>query len=115
MLHMKRTLDLDICKSSWDGNRIYVKDWNKLFKRKDYIRPNTRIMKFYIGDAKDCEMRRKKYKKRGFNIRLHPNFIQMENAINSISKVKYGRNNINPILQHVLDGTLNLESFDEKS
>lgn len=112
MLHIKRTFDLDICKSAWDGNNIYIKNWNKLFEKKDYIRPNTKIMELYT-ERRGYQCRMDKYTARGFDIHLHPNFKEIEAYINSLTTTKGKRNNINPILRYVRDGKLDLERFDQ--
>jgi len=45
------TFDLDICMSGFDGRNLYVRSWDKLIYKKDYIKPNTKFMlNFYMMD-----------------------------------------------------------------
>ena len=41
---IKATFDLDICQNIFDGNKLYIKNLNKLIYKYDYIKPNTRFM-----------------------------------------------------------------------
>ena len=111
-LYIKRSFDLDICKNTFDGNNLYVKDWNKLIERRDIIRPNGYIMLFYEcrGTYDDIYSKRlKKYIDRGFELKKHAKY----NEIIEYMKMLSQENTINKnLLNYVADGTLDLESFD---
>lgn len=71
--------DMDICKNIFDGEKLFVKSWNMLFKKKSYILPKSVLMSFY-GINKDKE-RMQKYLYKGFDVKLHPNYHKMQKII----------------------------------
>ncbi|CAK7995031.1 Hypothetical protein POVR1_LOCUS549 [uncultured virus] len=109
------TYDLDICKSSFECERLYVRSWPKLFGRYDYIKCNMRfVMRYYGGDlAEDggvnleaTEERMKKYQDRGFRIEHHPMNSQIvDHIMNSMSDPELIG------IDAVLTGKINLDKF----
>jgi hypothetical protein len=112
--------DLDICKSSFDGDKLYIRSWKKLICKYDYIKYNARfIMAVYdiktkAGIDKDITLERlEKYKSRGFDIKLHPNSDDInKHIINAINSGKYliNRNNHDKI-RYIEDGSIDLNKF----
>jgi hypothetical protein len=93
---IKHTFDMDICQNFFDGKQLCVSRWDKLIDKKDFIKPNALLLKFYLEhDTKDysnekaykddiyqtcldkSEVRMKKYQERGFQIELHPKYDQI--------------------------------------
>ena len=116
LLYIKRSFELDICKNSFNGNNLYIKDWNKLIERRDYIRPSEYTMVFIGGRYYNkylCKSRMQKYENKGFKINRHPKHDKMIKYMNSLAKNKrLGSNSLKNLLDYVADGTLDLESFD---
>lgn len=78
------TFDMDICKSYFDGEKLYVKSWDKLFNRKDYIKPNGLLMQYYSKNVHVenlCRDRIEKYRLRGFDIQYHPEYDKIKQYI----------------------------------
>jgi len=118
------SFDLDICKSAFDGENLYVRSWNKLFKRKDYIKPNTRVLTniydtetLYDRTQEVSDKRIQKYLDRGFDIQKHPQFTKIEDEILSIlnsNRYIYKYNNYyNSIdkIKYIEDGSINLDKY----
>lgn len=87
--------DLDICKSCFDGENLYVRSWKKLFERYDYIKCNMRfVTKFYRDTGDDesgidleiTEHRAEKYRSRGFKIFPHPKTNEIIESIKEAMK-----------------------------
>lgn len=82
--YMDKTFDMDICKSYFDGRKLHVKSWQKLWHRTDYIKPNGLLMRYYIDNINVealSQSRIDKYKARGFNIGFHPHYQEIKAAI----------------------------------
>lgn len=117
------TYDLDICKNVFDGKNLYVRSWSKLFKRKDYIKPNTRLlMRQYSHTTKHSEdtvdWRRAKYLQRGFTIDLHPQFNEMKQIIdlklnNLPGRLEYNRYHpdLQDVITYIIDRQINLDTY----
>jgi hypothetical protein len=109
------TYDLDICKSYFDGDNLYVRCWEKLFRRSDYIKCNMKFaMHYYQNNNEEeptnmdkTESRLKKYRSRGFNIELHPQNSDIITYITDIMKLPHVKNGV----QAVNDNLLNLDLF----
>lgn len=93
--YINMTFDMEICKNYFDGNNLYIKSWDKLIKRSDYIKPgNLLMLKEYIKRNVSClelsKIRMNKYIKKGFNISLHPKYkeikLYIENLILEMKK-----------------------------
>jgi hypothetical protein len=84
--------DLDILTNIFDGERLLVKSWDKLFKKTDAIRPGNMLTYAYSGVIHDTDSyaldtkflfkeralhRKRKYIERGFNIRFHSAFDRL--------------------------------------
>lgn len=90
---IKSTFDLDICQNIFDGKKLQLKNLNKLIYKYDYIKPNTRFMlTVYEQEEKNEEEatknRMKKYLGRGFNIKLHPQYDEINDFVINILKLK---------------------------
>lgn len=78
---INNSFDLDICKCCFDGEKLYIKNCNKIFYKYDYIKPMYPLMYLYYNDNglghdkcdKKTNDRSEKYIKRGFNIKPHKN------------------------------------------
>lgn len=82
--YINATFDMEICKNFFDGEKLYIKSWNKLINRSDYIKPNGLLMEYYVDTSKVKELsfnRLKKYKERGFNVQLHPKYDEIKTFI----------------------------------
>jgi hypothetical protein len=87
------SFDLDICQNIFDGKNLQIKNINKLIYKYDYIKPNTRFMlTIYehssINDDKITKCRMQKYIERGFNIKLHPQYDEIDKFIVDTLKLK---------------------------
>ena len=82
------SFDLDICKSCFDGERLYVRSWKKLLYKYDYIKPNGMLMEFYPHDVNENKVkgRREKYQRRGYKIEYHPRYAEI---LDYLSEIKY--------------------------
>lgn len=91
------SFDLDICKTCFDGENLFVKNMDKLIHKHDEIKPFSVLMMYYVFSMdkhqhKLTEERMKKYISRGFNISKNKNYEQMYgDLINHIST--FYRNN----------------------
>jgi len=90
---IKASFDLEICQNIFDGKNLQIKNLNKLIYKYDYIKPNTRFMlsvyepdKEY--DNKCTEKRIHKYLERGFNIKHHPKYDEINQIVFDILKLK---------------------------
>lgn len=103
--YINATFDLDLCKSCFDGEKLYIKSWKKLFEKYDYIKPNALLMSFYEesqiqNKSKDRQI---KYLERGFKIMQHPLYHQI---IDYIKKRKLNRS-----FAYQLVDQVNLDQF----
>jgi hypothetical protein len=90
---IKASFDLDICQNIFDGNKLQIKNVNKLIYKYDYIKPNTRFMlSVYEPDEKydnKCtEKRMEKYLERGFDIKFHPKYDEINKIVFDTLKLK---------------------------
>lgn len=74
------TFDFDICKSFYDGNRLHVKSWDKLFRRKEEVdgKISFKFIMSYCGDRPEIvfqekyfDSRAEKYRDRGFDVTVN--------------------------------------------
>ncbi len=111
------SFDLEICQSIFDGQKLYMKNVNKIIQKYDYIKPNTRFMltvyPYQIKDIKDVTNKRmKKYQKKGFNIQKHPKFDEINQHIKDIIESKrYGVNNYEYMINYIDDGSIDLSKY----
>lgn len=121
MQYIKRSFDLDICKVAFDGKELYVRDWDKLFSRRDTIRPNAYIMLYYENSTsfeEIYEKRYNKYEQKGFKIIRHPKHDEMIEYMKELSLELYEEDKDRDpdiprnLLYFVKNGQLNLENFD---
>ena len=112
------SFDLDICKNGFDGQNLYIRSWNKLINRKDYIKPNTKVLIHtyfhrYCAeeiDEKITKERLEKYKSRGFNIKKHPKYNEIKNEISDILNndiLNYTKDTI----KYIEDGLIDLDKY----
>ena len=74
--------DLDICKNYHDGEKLTIKHMNKLISKKDTIKPLNSVVKFlYKTDANSIETRTTKYIERGFEIKKHELYDDIQKEI----------------------------------
>lgn len=113
---IKATFDLEICQNYFDGERVYLKNLDKLIKKTDYIKCNTKFFFSIYQDAKDISeetttKRIEKYRSRGFDIQYHPQYDQMKQEINEIvGNYEYGRKF--DIWKHIATGEIDLTKYD---
>ncbi len=118
------SFDLEICQCMFNGKNVYIKNINKMINKFDYIKPNTRFMvSVYERDNKlediQTKTRMKKYIERGFDIKLHPQYDEIDNfIINTLSSNKY--NAVNTInngrhqnnIKYIDNGEIDLTKYD---
>ena len=113
------TFDMDICKSNFNGEKLQVRDMNKLIERYDYIictaglvldiYPNI-LSKGYniLKEQRNITNQRKlKYTNRGFKIKDHP---QMKEIIDNISSIIVPQTR-EAKLRNIDKGILNLDKY----
>lgn len=76
------SFDLDICKTYFDGENLFIKDINKLINKCDEIKPFSILMMYYVLSTgnyqhKLSEERINKYIERGFKISKIKNYDNM--------------------------------------
>ena len=106
------TYDLDICKSSFDGEHLSVRSWKKLIYKYDYIKSNTKaiICVYDERSEKDALTKRmNKYRSRGFDIKLHPQIKEMNSLIENVYSCN-GKTD-DKMLERIADGTIDLEKY----
>lgn len=111
------TFDLEICQNYFDGKHVYLKNLTKLFKKYDYIKPNTKFMfNIYLDNKEkshDSVLERMiKYDHRGFNIKLHPQYEIMDKEIDNLVKDGYVNDRNYDIFKHIINGSINLSKYD---
>ena len=107
--------DMDICKSAFDGQKLYVRSWRKLIYKYDYIINTTDVMhsiEYPAHQNQAVKARMGKYNRpeRGFKIKLHPESTQIEKYL----KDKIGTDNYNCFgkrLKFMATGKIDLEQF----
>ena len=105
--------DMDICKSVFDGQKLYVRSWRKLIYKYDYIINTTDVMRsirYVPHQNKAVQVRIEKYKERGFKITVHPQSDQIEKYM----KDTVGDDNVNGLcarLKFMATGKIDLEQF----
>ncbi len=90
---IENSFDLDICKNYFDGEKLKIGYLDKILTKKDYIRPLSLLMEFYVdmndGDNNNQHTltyeRMKKYIDRGFDIKKHPNFDKIYKHIKQLA------------------------------
>ena len=83
---IKASFDLQICQSIFDGKNIHIKNLDKIISKYDVIKPNTRFMEsvYYRNDELEesaTKQRIQKYTDRGFDIKYHPKYNEINNKI----------------------------------
>ncbi len=93
------SFDLEICQSIFDGRILHIKNINKILNKYDYIKPNTRFM-LHVYPQDDNEektltmTRMSKYIERGFDIKTHPKYNEIEEFVsNTLKSNKYSIDN----------------------
>lgn len=115
------TFDLEICQNYFDGEKIYLKNVNKLFSKTDFIKANTRFFfSVYIGEKDKSESnmigRMEKYNQRGFHITKHHLYDEMKKEIddlvnNGYEELNGGIRNFD-VYKHIANGMINLSRYD---
>lgn len=110
------TFDLEICQNYFDGEKVYLRNINKLVKKVDFILPNTKfILSYYVSDIDDSEnntMKRiKKYQERGFNITKHPDYERIKNDIDNIVSEARKHDRYYNVFRHVANGEIDLSKY----
>lgn len=86
---ISNSFDLDICKNYFDGEKLQIKNLDKLLCKKDYIKPLSLLMEFYAYDEQNCGYtinRMNKYIYRGFDIKKHRDFDLIYKKLCDIAK-----------------------------
>lgn len=118
------SFDLEICQCIFNGKNVYIKNVNKMIYKFDFIKPNMRFMEsVYERDNKMesflTELRMGKYYIRGFDIKLHPDYDEIDNFIkdtlasnkyNAINTVNNGRHQNN--IKYIDNGEIDLSKYD---
>ena len=89
---IKASFDLEICQSLFNGKNLYIKNLDKIINKYDFIKPNTRFMEsVYPRDDERADISTKnrmmKYKERGFDIKLHPHYDEINYFIKNTLKI----------------------------
>jgi len=119
---IKASFDLEICQSVFDGKNIHIKNLDKIINKYDFIKPNTRFMEsVYPRDDERADISTKnrmmKYKERGFDIKFHPHYDEINDFIKDTLKLdKYNtidfkdrrQNNI----KYLDNGEIDLSIYD---
>lgn len=115
---IKATFDLEICQNYFDGKNVYIKNYDKLVKKYDYIKSNSKfIFSIYQSEKDKSEestmKRMSKYTERGFKISLHPQYNQMKQEIDDIIDKEYKHGRHYDIFKHIANGEIDLSKYDE--
>jgi hypothetical protein len=121
---IRRSFDLDICKSTFDGKRLYIRSWGKLISRYDYILPIECFITTMspIDPKKQEEItanRKKKYEERGFNIDNHPiaEKIKIEAQthlmLNLYPLIYHAKSEFQDKLRYLKDGLINFDKYHQ--
>jgi hypothetical protein len=108
------TYDLDICKSYFDGENLYVKSWHKLVYRRDYIITSIRLNDAHFGISRFeinneiTQARMRKYKTRGFDIIPHP---QDDEIIKYLIELKYWNERCSNLCGAIEYGHIDMNQF----
>ena len=123
------SFDLEICQSVFDGRNLYIKNMNKIIDRYDFIKPNTRFMlsmypdednvpfynvKFYPNSERTATQKRmNKYIERGFDIKFHPQYDEIDNFIQkTLKSKKYTKNHCHYNIKYIDSGEIDLSKYD---
>jgi hypothetical protein len=121
---IKASFDLEICQSLFDGKNLYIKNLDKIINKYDFIKPNTRFMDSVYPRDDEREnimtnIRMEKYIKRGFDIKFHPHYDEIDNFIkdelklnkyNVINTINEGRHQNN--IKYIDNGEIDLSKYD---
>ena len=82
MKFIDNSFDLDICKTCFDGEKLYIKNMDKIINKYDFIKPFSILMVFYASKSGNEQHRytmerMHKYISRGFNINKHDSYDSM--------------------------------------
>jgi hypothetical protein len=114
------SFDLEICQSLFDGKKLYIKNLDKLMNKYDFIKPNTRFMLSVYPQDDELEeiltiKRMNKYIERGFDIKLHSCYNEIDIFIKDTlksykyaSEDKYHQYNI----KYIDNGEIDLSKYD---
>jgi hypothetical protein len=113
------TFDLDICKSNFDGEQLYIKNINKLIYRYDYIKPNTLclLIDYHTDNQYDISeltnIRMKKYISRGFDIKLHPDYDKIVEHVTNEINLDNITNDVYYRFELIDDECINLDLYND--
>lgn len=117
------SFDLEICQSVFDGHNIHIKNINKIIRKYDFIKPNTRFMlsMYPDEDYRDeflegrilTAKRMDKYISRGFNIRYHLQYDEIDNFIKeTLKSKKYVHKMSHYNIKYIDSGEIDLSKYD---
>jgi hypothetical protein len=120
------SFDLEICQSIFDGHDIHIKNINKIINKYDFIKPNTRFMlsmypdESYINyenyEKDECiltQIRMDKYIERGFDIKYHPQYEEIDNFIKeTLKSKKYVKGMSHYNIKYIESGEIDLSKYD---
>jgi len=114
------SFDLEICQSIFDGHNLHIKNIDKILNKYDYIKPNTRFMLHVYPQDNNEEgtltmKRMDKYIERGFDIKQHPKYKEIEEFVrNTLKSNKYsldnGRHQYN--IKYIDNDEIDLSKYD---
>lgn len=112
------SFDLEICQCIFNGKNIYIKNVNKMLNKFDFIKPNTRFMESVyernnITESLLTENRMEKYISRGFDIKLHPDYTEINNFIEDIlASNKYNNGTYQNNIKYIDNEEIDLSKYD---
>jgi len=117
---IRSSFDLEICQSIFNGRSLYIKNLDKILYKYDYIKPNTRFMLQVYEQDNNHEKkisidRMNKYIERGFDIKHHPKYNEIDEFIKTtLSSNKYstmnGRHRYN--IKYIDNNEIDLSKYD---
>lgn len=114
---IKATFDLEICQNYFDGEKVYLKNMNKLNGKFDFIKANTKFIFSIYQSIKDRSeestiKRMEKYNARGFHITKHPLYEEMKKEIDNIVNDGYENGRNFNIYKYIANGMIDLSRYD---
>jgi hypothetical protein len=117
------SFDLVICQNIFDGHNVHIKNIDKIIRKLDFIKPNTRFMlSMYPDNLGRDELlegriltakRMDKYIARGFNIRYHLQYDEIDNFIKeTLKSKKYVHNMSHYNIKYIESGEIDLSKYD---
>ena len=112
--YIDTVFDLDICKNFFDGEKLYIKNIDKLVKKYDAYKPINSVCKYLYNpnlSEQNNLSRMGKYIQRGFDIKKHDKFSEIKQRIDekvniyklSIEQHSYRDNRLDNIEQSFND------------